>query len=84
MIEKKHSTRLSQLQLVGVKWMCTRGLRASQAWTVGCLWVGVVVTHHVQLDPGVGLGDLLEKGQELLWTVRAARRGPTVSEPYDV
>ena len=26
---------------------------------------GVVVGHDVQLDPGVGLGDLLEEGQEL-------------------
>src|SRR3954464_12488308 len=39
MIEKKHSTRFNQLQLVGVKWMCTRGFLASQALTVACLWV---------------------------------------------
>ena len=38
-MEKKHSTRLSQGPEVGVKWRWIRGLRASQAVTVGCLWV---------------------------------------------
>jgi hypothetical protein len=33
MIEKKHSARFNQEQLVGVKWMWIRGLRASQALT---------------------------------------------------
>jgi hypothetical protein len=38
-MEKKHSTRLSHEQLVGVKCRCIRGLRASQALTLACLWV---------------------------------------------
>src|SRR3954471_20049013 len=37
MIEKKHSTRFSQEQLVGVKCMVMRGFLASHAFTVGCL-----------------------------------------------
>ncbi len=39
MIEKKASTRFSQEPEVGVKCRCTRGWRASQARTAGCLWV---------------------------------------------
>ena len=39
MIEKKHSTRLSHEQLVGVKCRVTRGFLASQARTSACLWV---------------------------------------------
>jgi hypothetical protein len=39
MIEKKHSTRLSQEQPVGVKCTWIRGFLASQALTLGCLWV---------------------------------------------
>ncbi len=35
----------------------------------GVLVGGVVVAHHVQLDPRVGLGDLLEEPQELLVAV---------------
>ena len=38
MIPKKISTRLSQDPEVGVKCRVMRGLRASQAVTVGCLW----------------------------------------------
>src|SRR5258706_15438892 len=37
MTEKKHSARLSQEQLVGVKWSVMRGFFASQALTWGCL-----------------------------------------------
>jgi hypothetical protein len=32
---------------------------------VGVLVGGVVVGHHVHLDPGVGAGDLFEERQEL-------------------
>ena len=39
MTEKKHSTRLSQEQPVGVKCKRTRGFFSSQAFTPGCLWV---------------------------------------------
>jgi hypothetical protein len=39
MTEKKHSTRLSHEQLVGVKCRVTRGFFASHALTVACLWV---------------------------------------------
>jgi hypothetical protein len=38
MIPKKISTMLSQDRLVGVKCRVIRGLRASQAFTLGCLW----------------------------------------------
>jgi hypothetical protein len=37
--EKKFSTALSQEPEVGVKWNTQRGWRASQALTLGCLWV---------------------------------------------
>ena len=37
--EKKPWTALSQEALVGVKWKVQRGWRASQARTLGCLWV---------------------------------------------
>jgi hypothetical protein len=39
MIPKKISTMLNQDPEVGVKCRVIRGLRASQAFTVGCLWV---------------------------------------------
>ena len=39
MTEKKHSTRLSQEQLVGVKCRVIVGFLASRALTSGCLWV---------------------------------------------
>jgi hypothetical protein len=39
MIEKKISTMFSQDPEVGVKCRVIRGLRASQAFTAGCLWV---------------------------------------------
>ncbi len=39
MIEKKISTMFIQDPLVGVKCIVNRGLRASHAWTLGCLWV---------------------------------------------
>ena len=39
MIPKKISTRFSHDPEVGVKCRVIRGLRASQAFTVGCLWV---------------------------------------------
>src|SRR5512135_322921 len=43
---------------------------------LGVLVRGVVVHHQVQLDVGVGAGDLLEEGQELLVPVaRLERRG---------
>ena len=35
---KKVSTTLSHEHEVGVKWKVTRGWRASQAITLGCLW----------------------------------------------
>src|SRR6516165_9509349 len=38
-LEKKFSTALSQDAEVGVKWKVQRGWRASQANTLGCLWV---------------------------------------------
>ena len=38
MIEKKISTMFSHDPEVGVKCRVIRGLRASQAVTVGCLW----------------------------------------------
>ncbi len=41
------------------------GVLRESGLDVGVLVGGVVVAHHVQLDPGVGLGDLLEEGQEL-------------------
>lgn len=50
---------------VGVKCIVIRGLRSSQALTLGCFVGGVVVGHDVQLDPGVGLGDEFEEVQEL-------------------
>ena len=37
--EKKPSTALSQEADVGVKWNTHLGWRASQARTLGCLWV---------------------------------------------
>lgn len=39
MMPKKISTMFSHEQLVGVKCMVTRGFSASQAFTLGCLWV---------------------------------------------
>ena len=39
MIEKKHSTRFSQEQLVGVKCRWIRGFLVSRAMTFGYLWV---------------------------------------------
>jgi hypothetical protein len=42
--EKKPSTALSQEVLVGVKWKVQRGWRASQARTLGCLWVASLST----------------------------------------
>ena len=39
MIPKKISTMFSQEPDVGVKCRVIRGLRASQAFTAGCLWV---------------------------------------------
>ena len=38
-LAKKPSTALSQEAEVGVKWKVQRGWRASQARTLGCLWV---------------------------------------------
>ena len=38
-LEKKLSTALSQEAEVGVKWKVQRGWRASQASTLGCLYV---------------------------------------------
>jgi hypothetical protein len=37
--EKKPSTAFSHEAEVGVKWKVQRGCRASQAITLGCLWV---------------------------------------------
>ena len=51
---------------VGVKCMWTRGVLRQPGLDVGVLVGGVVVAHDVQLDSRVGLGDLLEEGQELL------------------
>jgi hypothetical protein len=39
-LEVKFSTALSREAEVGVKWNVRRGGRASQASTLGCLWVG--------------------------------------------
>ena len=39
MMPKKISTMFSHDPLVGVKCIVIRGLRASHAWTLGCLWV---------------------------------------------
>ena len=63
------STRLSQEHPVGVKCRVTLGFFASQAADLGVLVGGVVVADHVQLDAGVGGGDLLEELQELLVAV---------------
>src|SRR5262245_5421280 len=38
-LAKKPSTALSHEHEVGVKWKVQRGWRASQARTLGCLWV---------------------------------------------
>ena len=38
-LENKVSTALSQEHDFGVKWKRKRGCRASQAFTLGCLWV---------------------------------------------
>ena len=38
-LEKKFSTALSHEAEVGVKWKVQRGCCASQAMTLGCLWV---------------------------------------------
>src|SRR5262249_16279377 len=38
-VAKRPSTALAQEQEVGVKWKVKRGWRASQAVTLGCLWV---------------------------------------------
>ena len=38
-LAKKVSTAFSQEPEVGVKWKIQRGWRASQARTLGCLWV---------------------------------------------
>src|SRR6476620_999613 len=69
MMPKKISTMLSQDPEVGVKCMVTRGFCASQALTLVCLLRGVVVDHQVQLDPWIGLRDLLEEPQELIRAV---------------
>ena len=39
MIPKKISTMFNQDPLAGVKCRTIRGFFASQAWTLGCLWV---------------------------------------------
>ena len=67
MTEKKHSTRLSQEQLVGTKCRVIRRLagRPSQARTSACL-CGVVVADHVQFLARVAGGDFLEGAQELI------------------
>src|SRR4051812_10878706 len=66
MIEKNASTRLSQDPEVGVKCSRTRGCRASQARTAGCLWVDRLSATTCSSRRGIGDGDLLEEGQELL------------------
>jgi len=38
-LENRVSTALSQEHHFGVKWKTKRGCRASQALTLGCLWV---------------------------------------------
>ena len=38
-LANRPSTALAQEQEVGVKWKVTRGWRASQPRTLGCLWV---------------------------------------------
>lgn len=68
MVPNQTSIRFSHEPEVGVKRMWIRGWVARQAFTPGL--VGRVVVHHqVQLDLGMGAGDMLEEDQELLMPV---------------
>jgi hypothetical protein len=74
MMPKKISTMLSQEQPVGVECSVTRGLSFSHALHGGVLVRSVVVQDDVQLDAGMGGGDLLQELQELLVAVPGIAR----------
>ena len=60
------STRLSHELEVGVKCRWKRGCLASQALTLGCLWVRVVIEDHVHCQALGDLAvDLFQERQEL-------------------
>lgn len=66
MISNQTWTRFSHEPLAGVKWMWMRGWSASQLSRWGFVG-GVVVHDQVQLDVGVGAGQVLEKTRNSWW-----------------